>query len=314
MGYESGHWRDCFASRRLRRDGQACEVHRAKGEEASWAGPGRFPAATPIPAMAPPKLPMTCGEVVVHALGKVSVRVLSLLPRSRNSMLRKRYGILRTRLRIRMRRGAFLTDPVAHVLHSGTLVQVEPQKAGYHDQDFIYPVGYKSSRKYLSVVDPATKCTYYSEVVGGPKDEPVFRVTCEHDSTEPIEEKTADVRIPPSPPCVARSSDWRDTWGSRRCLGAGSAGRALCPACSALGPAYDPAAVHISCCGRSCAAGSTHACAVVPPHPFAAPLSAQPGPMARLGAFGGRHSPLQHPPALLPLLTRPAGRRRPCGA
>jgi hypothetical protein len=106
------------------------------------------------------------------------------------------------------------------------LVQVEPQKAGYHDQDFIYPVGYKSSRKYLSVVDPATKCTYYSEVVGGPKDEPVFRVTCEHDSTEPIEEKTADVRIPPSPPCVARSSDWRDTRGSRRCLGAGSAGRA----------------------------------------------------------------------------------------
>ncbi|KAJ1476751.1 F/Y rich C-terminus-domain-containing protein [Baffinella frigidus] len=89
--------------------------------------------------MAPPKLPMTCGEVVVHDFGKV-----------------------------------------------------EPHKSGYHDEEFIYPVGFRSSRKYLSVVNPAAKCLYYSEVVEGPDGEPIFRVTCEQDKSEPIEDKSAD--------------------------------------------------------------------------------------------------------------------------
>lgn len=71
--------------------------------------------------------------------------------------------------------------------------QVEPHKSGYHDEEFIYPVGFRSSRKYLSVVNPAAKCLYYSEVVEGPDGEPIFRVTCEQDKSEPIEDKSADV-------------------------------------------------------------------------------------------------------------------------
>jgi hypothetical protein len=77
---------------------------------------------------------------------------------------------------------------------------VEPQKSGYHDQEFIYPVGFRSSRKYLSVVNPSAKCLYYSEVVEGTDGEPVFRVTCEQDQSEPIEDKSADVSPRPNEP------------------------------------------------------------------------------------------------------------------
>ena len=42
-------------------------------------------------------------------------------------------------------------------------------KPAYYDQDMgvVYPVGFCSSRRHQSVVNPTTKCKYTSEVVDG---------------------------------------------------------------------------------------------------------------------------------------------------
>ncbi len=76
--------------------------------------------------------------------------------------------------------------------------QVVFDRPAYHDQDTVYPVGFCSSCRYQSVVNPTTKCRYTSEVVdGGAK--PIFRVTCEEDESGSIEGSSANVR-PPYPP------------------------------------------------------------------------------------------------------------------
>lgn len=75
-------------------------------------------------------------------------------------------------------------------------MQINSSKPGFHDRDCVYPVGFKTTRKHLSMVDPSSKCLYESEIleVDG---KPVFRVTCEHDNDNPIEDSNPNVSAPP---------------------------------------------------------------------------------------------------------------------
>ncbi len=73
--------------------------------------------------------------------------------------------------------------------------QVNSSKQGFHDREMVFPVGFKTSRKHLSMVDPSAKCLYESEILekGG---KPVFRVTCEHDKDNPVEDSSPNVSHP----------------------------------------------------------------------------------------------------------------------
>eukprot|EP00292_Cryptomonas_paramecium_P032485 CAMPEP_0113709626 /NCGR_PEP_ID=MMETSP0038_2-20120614/29682_1 /TAXON_ID=2898 /ORGANISM="Cryptomonas paramecium" /LENGTH=84 /DNA_ID=CAMNT_0000635545 /DNA_START=323 /DNA_END=574 /DNA_ORIENTATION=+ /assembly_acc=CAM_ASM_000170 len=63
-----------------------------------------------------------------------------------------------------------------------SLGKVVFDKPAYHNQDIVFPVGFCSSCRFQSVVNPTTKCRYTSEVLdGGSK--PIFRVTCEDDES-----------------------------------------------------------------------------------------------------------------------------------
>jgi hypothetical protein len=67
-----------------------------------------------------------------------------------------------------------------HVSKSLSLIalgRIVADRPAYHNDRYIFPVGYKSVRQYASMADPQRRCLYVSEIVdGGAK--PLFRVTC----------------------------------------------------------------------------------------------------------------------------------------
>jgi hypothetical protein len=68
-----------------------------------------------------------------------------------------------------------LTVGVVTVESLGEVVYDRP---AYHNRRYILPVGYHSTRLYLSTVDPAGQCLYHSRILdGGPS--PLFQVTPE---------------------------------------------------------------------------------------------------------------------------------------
>lgn len=77
------------------------------------------------------------------------------------------------------------------VLHLGTsltihgLGRIIQNKPAFHNDRYIFPAGFKSSRQYFSTVNPDQKVLYYSEIIDG-GDAPEFKVTAEDDMEHPI--------------------------------------------------------------------------------------------------------------------------------
>lgn len=70
-----------------------------------------------------------------------------------------------------------------------SLGRVEHTKKGYHNERYIFPIGYKSERLYNSYNDPNVKVPYICEILEDKDSEgPLFKVTC----TETSEEFTAN--------------------------------------------------------------------------------------------------------------------------
>ncbi|KAJ2360418.1 hypothetical protein IW150_007509 [Coemansia sp. RSA 2607] len=61
------------------------------------------------------------------------------------------------------------------ILSLGTVVS---DRDAYHTSRYIWPVGFKSARKYPSMLDGMARCEYISEILDG-GDMPVFQVTAE---------------------------------------------------------------------------------------------------------------------------------------
>lgn len=64
----------------------------------------------------------------------------------------------------------------------GSIVYSRPN---FHNSKYIWPVGFKSTRKYTSILNPSHKIKYINEILaedGGP----VFKVTPEDDPEHPI--------------------------------------------------------------------------------------------------------------------------------
>ncbi|KAI9345562.1 F/Y-rich N-terminus-domain-containing protein [Obelidium mucronatum] len=68
-----------------------------------------------------------------------------------------------------------LTAGVMTILELGEIVHDRP---AYHAERYIYPVGYKSKRSFLSMIDAAKQTMYLCEVLDG-GDSPMFVVTPE---------------------------------------------------------------------------------------------------------------------------------------
>jgi hypothetical protein len=80
--------------------------------------------------------------------------------------------------------------------------------------DIVYPVGFKTSRKHISMVNASNKCVYTSEVMelGG---KPLYRVTCHDDPPETVENTSIQVRNPLS---RRRESSGNAFWSTEWCL------------------------------------------------------------------------------------------------
>ncbi|KAJ7973550.1 lysine-specific demethylase JMJ18 [Quillaja saponaria] len=52
------------------------------------------------------------------------------------------------------------------------------------NSQFIFPKGFKSHVRYISVLDPTTMCYYVSEILDAGRDEPLFMVSLEHSPSE----------------------------------------------------------------------------------------------------------------------------------
>lgn len=72
------------------------------------------------------------------------------------------------------------------------LQQILSGNSKFKAGDIVYPVGFKSSRKHISMVNASNKCFYTSEVIdnGG---RPLFRVTCHDDPPEIVEGSSIQV-------------------------------------------------------------------------------------------------------------------------
>ena len=72
-------------------------------------------------------------------------------------------------------------------------LQLDPDSPGSHDEDYIYPIGFQTSRKHASATNPSSKCQYQSEITVGPNGKPQFKVTCADMSEHPYEDSTPNV-------------------------------------------------------------------------------------------------------------------------
>lgn len=138
------------------------------------------------------KLPMACGEVTLLELGKVR----STKRGSRRAAL----GLQRLRWL-----GATCVRVSCSEL-SGSLWQLDPAAPGSHDEDYVYPIGFRTCRKHASAANPGSKCLYHSEIVAGPQGAPQFKVTCADMSEHSFEDSTPNVRVIR---CKARKGCWR---------------------------------------------------------------------------------------------------------
>ena len=77
--------------------------------------------------------------------------------------------------------------PSIQILNLG---YIEFEKKLYHSKTNLFPIGFKSVRRYVSLVDPETRCDYTCEILDG-LDRPIFRVTCADDPLKPIERDSA---------------------------------------------------------------------------------------------------------------------------
>ena len=75
---------------------------------------------------------------------------------------------------------------------------MDPSAPGSHDEDYVYPIGFHTSRKHASCTNPGSKCLYHSEIVAGPSGKPHFKVTCADMSEHPYEDATPNVCAPES--------------------------------------------------------------------------------------------------------------------
>lgn len=90
------------------------------------------------------------------------------------------------------------TPNCMHAARSGDLCvclrQLDPAAPGSHDEDYVYPIGFRTSRKHASAANPGAKCLYHSEIVEGPQGTPQFKVTCADMSEHSYEDSTPNVR------------------------------------------------------------------------------------------------------------------------
>jgi len=70
------------------------------------------------------------------------------------------------------------------VLHVHALGRVIWRNPAFHNDRYIWPVGFRSSRSYSSVIDPYAKCLYHCEIRDD-QGEPVFVVTPQDDPDHP---------------------------------------------------------------------------------------------------------------------------------
>lgn len=70
------------------------------------------------------------------------------------------------------------------------LGQVVVDRQAYHNKRYVWPVGFKSSRQYLSAHDPDASVTYYSEVKDGGA-APIFEVWAEDAPEERFQSSTS---------------------------------------------------------------------------------------------------------------------------
>jgi hypothetical protein len=78
-------------------------------------------------------------------------------------------------------------------LTRGWRLQLDPNAPGSHDDEYVYPIGFRTSRKHASATNPGSKCLYHSEIVAGPNGQPQFKVTCQDMSENPYEDSTPNV-------------------------------------------------------------------------------------------------------------------------
>ncbi len=70
------------------------------------------------------------------------------------------------------------------------LGQIITEKPGFHNKRYVWPIGFKSSRQYLSHVNPDTSVTYYSEVKDGGS-APLFEVWSEDSPDQKFQSATS---------------------------------------------------------------------------------------------------------------------------
>ena len=74
-----------------------------------------------------------------------------------------------------------------------SLGNINPEKT-YCSQQYIWPIGFKSSRLHHSTADPFKKCEFISEIVEpavqNNEKKPIFKVTCTDDPDNPVEAET----------------------------------------------------------------------------------------------------------------------------
>lgn len=69
------------------------------------------------------------------------------------------------------------------VLTIESLGVIEYKRPGFHTERTLYPIGYRSLRRYLSLVHTDQQCNYICEVVDVGDATPKFRVTCVDDTS-----------------------------------------------------------------------------------------------------------------------------------
>lgn len=124
---------------------------------------------------------MACGEVTLLELGKV---------RSTKRGSRRAALVLQ-----RLRWLAATCVRACCSILSGSLWQLDPAAPGSHDEDYVYPIGFRTCRKHASAANPGSKCLYHSEIVAGPQGVPQFKVTCADMSEHSYEDSTPNVRV-----------------------------------------------------------------------------------------------------------------------
>jgi len=132
--------------------------------------------------MAEVTLPMVCGDVTLIALGKVCLEFASGGLASKRARIPACCGREESR--------HLFARPCNFFVR---VRQLDPAALGSHDEDYVYPVGFRTSRKHASATNPSSKCLYHSEITTGPQGTPVFKVTCADMSEHPYEDSTPNV-------------------------------------------------------------------------------------------------------------------------